>query len=460
MVKRRKFVGYYGYDANGKRVYKLTGSTQYDDLNGSNPSFGIIIDGITLYPSPYIVLTEKQYTKHYYMGSEKIATMIGDGGILLETNHLSNEQRSLIKDGFCRTFEPTAFQYDKTPNIDIQGMHTYQLEYKCGYIDQANLYLMSNFPMLEPMMQIWQNSNGCRNEIYYTHGDHLGSANWITDADGKPIQYIHYAPYGELIANKQTIGYDERYKFTGKERDAETGYDYFGARFYDHRKGIWNSVDPLADKHPNVTPYLYCNGNPVMLVDPDGRDTLFFNDNGDFTHRVSSDGAHIGVWNKNDESITFGFQNQSDADRFFVPATPDYYDAICERKGIDESVLTRLIFYSANGVSDKILQSLPKEKMGLLKTLVYVINESRDGKLDYNASNHALPQDAIYLVEGIDEAQNNYNFGNFLWGKSMNLLNLPYHITLFGANLDNLLHHGTLDSKDDQKSILWGYFYK
>ena len=274
MVKRRKFVGYYGYDANGKRVYKLTGSTQYDDLNGSNPSFGIIIDGITLYPSPYIVLTEKQYTKHYYMGSEKIATMIGDGGILLETNHLSNEQRSLIKDGFCRTFEPTAFQYDKTPNIDIQGMHTYQLEYKCGCIEQVDLYLISVNSMLEPMMTMWQNSNGCKNEIYYTHGDHLGSANWITDADGNPIQYIHYAPYGELIANKQTIGYDERFKFTGKERDWETGYDYFGARFYDSRKGFWNSVDPLADKYPSNTPYMYCNGNPIMLVDPDGRYTI------------------------------------------------------------------------------------------------------------------------------------------------------------------------------------------
>ena len=33
------------------------------------------------------------------------------------------------------------------------------------------------------------------------------------------IQYIHYAPYGELIADQQVVGYDERYKFTGKERD-------------------------------------------------------------------------------------------------------------------------------------------------------------------------------------------------------------------------------------------------
>ena len=103
--------------------------------------------------------------------------------------------------------------------------------------------------------------------------DHIAAIGTKASEGGLPIQYIHYAPYGELIANQQTIGYDERFKFTGKERDWETGYDYFGARFYDYRKGFWNSVDPLADKYPNVTPYLYCNGNPVMLVDPDGRST-------------------------------------------------------------------------------------------------------------------------------------------------------------------------------------------
>lgn len=66
-------------------------------------------------------------------------------------------------------------------------------------------------------------------DIFFSHSDHLGSANWITDGKGKPIQYIHYAPYGELIDNQQAAGYDERYKFTGKERDWETGYDMFGS---------------------------------------------------------------------------------------------------------------------------------------------------------------------------------------------------------------------------------------
>ena len=61
--------------------------------------------------------------------------------------------------------------------------------------------------------------------------------------------------------------------FTGKERDSETGFSYFGARFYDSDLMTgWLSVDPLADKYPGLSPYAYCAWNPVKLVDPDGRD--------------------------------------------------------------------------------------------------------------------------------------------------------------------------------------------
>ena len=52
----------------------------------------------------------------------------------------------------------------------------------------------------------------------YYHPNHLGSAAWITDKSGYPVQYLHYAPYGEMVANQQAAGYDERFKFTGKER--------------------------------------------------------------------------------------------------------------------------------------------------------------------------------------------------------------------------------------------------
>ena len=82
-------------------------------------------------------------------------------------------------------------------------------------------------------------------------------------------------PYGQLLANQQTTStYDERFKFTGKERDAETGYDYFGARYYWSLFKHWTTVDPLADKYPWISPYAYCNWNPIKFVDPDGKEVL------------------------------------------------------------------------------------------------------------------------------------------------------------------------------------------
>ena len=65
--------------------------------------------------------------------------------------------------------------------------------------------------------------------------------------------------------------YDERFKFTGKEHDDETGYDFFGARYHASALPSWLSVDPLADKYPGISPYAYCNWNPIKYVDPDGR---------------------------------------------------------------------------------------------------------------------------------------------------------------------------------------------
>ena len=85
---------------------------------------------------------------------------------------------------------------------------------------------------------------------------------------------IHYAPYDELLANQNQIGitHNERYKFTGKERDAESGYDYFGARFLAQQLGIWLSVDPLVDKYLGISPYAYCAWNPIKMVDPNGEE--------------------------------------------------------------------------------------------------------------------------------------------------------------------------------------------
>ena len=55
------------------------------------------------------------------------------------------------------------------------------------------------------------------------------------------------------------------------ELDDETGYDFFGARYYASVLPSWLSVDPLADKYPGISPYAYCNWNPIKYIDPDGK---------------------------------------------------------------------------------------------------------------------------------------------------------------------------------------------
>ena len=77
--------------------------------------------------------------------------------------------------------------------------------------------------------------------------------------------------------HQNQLKYRQKYphSFTGKERDSETGFSYFGARYYDSDLMTgWLSVDPMADKYPGLSPYAYCAWNPVRLVDPDGEEII------------------------------------------------------------------------------------------------------------------------------------------------------------------------------------------
>ena len=82
----------------------------------------------------------------------------------------------------------------------------------------------------------------------------------------------HTEFYTNNYKQSRSIGFS-RFAFTGKEKDEETGYGYYGARYMDHElMTSWLSVDPMSDKYPSISPYAYCAWNPVKLVDPDGRE--------------------------------------------------------------------------------------------------------------------------------------------------------------------------------------------
>ena len=72
---------YYAYDYSGERRIKLTGDNSVLDVNAEFMSIVSTLENVTLYPSSYMVLTDRGYTKHYYTGMERVAARIGDGGL-------------------------------------------------------------------------------------------------------------------------------------------------------------------------------------------------------------------------------------------------------------------------------------------------------------------------------------------------------------------------------------------
>ena len=111
-----------------------------------------------------------------------------------------------------------------------------------------------------------------RRLIRYQFGNHLGSASLELDEQAQIISYEEYTPYGSTSyqAVRSQTETPKRYRYTGKERDEETGLYYHSARYRAPWICRWITCDPtlLADG-PNL--YLYVRGNPVRLFDPNGR---------------------------------------------------------------------------------------------------------------------------------------------------------------------------------------------
>lgn len=270
--------GYYGYDGNGNRAYKLTGQSAQDQYNAGEWQYHVDFNDAVLYVSPYFIVTPKGHTRHYYNGSMHIASQIGNildlPTNIIDTSAVARERIANAQAYMASVLGATAEKIDiSTGDIaDIDGDELDELQWQCLDTNTITfrITLHSDTNMLFPALNRDAGSPANVLDIYYYHADHLGSASWITNKEGTPIEYIHYMPYGELWYNWQASSYNERFKFTGKERDTETGYDYFGARYYSSILGHWISVDPLLDEQSHITPYAYCKWSPINRLDPDG----------------------------------------------------------------------------------------------------------------------------------------------------------------------------------------------
>ena len=102
-----------------------------------------------------------------------------------------------------------------------------------------------------------------------------------------------------------------RYTFSAKEKDTETGYSYFGSRYYNSDLSIWLSVDPQASKYPQQSNYVYCSNNPIRIIDPNGEDEWEVNESG-YIRRIHNDkpdrlyavsGTQKGEWGERREDV-------------------------------------------------------------------------------------------------------------------------------------------------------------
>ena len=298
-----KYYSYYAYDHSGERRLKLTGDNKLLDVNADFMATYTILNEPTLYPSAYMVLTNKGYTKHYYAGTERVAARLGGGGLDALYHVIGNDEELQVKADmlFDQILEQVNNRILYENDLDCIMHNDFAKEEFGHWIEGIPYQMQAGVEFDHGQFKDMVNSmlddlyHGQEKEVYFYHSDHLGSASWITDNGGLAVQHIQYLPYGEPYINQHPFGYNERFTFTGKERDEETGYGYFGARYMDHElMTMWLSVDPMADKYPSISPYAYCAWNPVKLVDPDGEEIS--------TH-TDKDGNVVMVYNDGDNGV-------------------------------------------------------------------------------------------------------------------------------------------------------------
>ena len=273
-------------------------------------------DNWTMYVSPYMVVNADRFTKHYYAGSQRIASKIGVGDFnnLYDASKASvtagqkdyAEKLNLITQSRNDYYAALGIPPGPPTAKGIYGEAEYSGKYGEYVIEPLGDYSVPTGWPMKPYKRPYGGtpgppvmyekpsdpedegagygySNGMNQQerdLFFYHSDHLGSTNYITDRNGNVIQFVCYKPYGEALVDEHNTSYEQPWKFNGKELDSETGLYYYGARYYEPVLAMWYGEDALAEKKTNNSPYLYCIANPIKYIDPDGNDEYKIAPNG------------------------------------------------------------------------------------------------------------------------------------------------------------------------------------
>ena len=298
----------YTYNAAGERIVKSHGDLEGVYINGAPQGISFHeTEDYTIYPAPIITVTKNRFTKHYFIGSKRIASKIGTGRFSNVYGIGGNNITAGQKDYAARMMqiEKQREEYYKqlgtppgvptmkgaTADPDNTGIGYNSIitdlgdhSVPEGWIQHPKFNGKGDVP--GPPIQ-WSEPESPDNaqpgygyiptdttnteDIFFYHSDHLGSTSYITDAKANITQFDAYLPYGELLVDEHSSSEDMPYKFNGKELDQETGLYYYGARYMNPVTSLWYGVDPEKEKSFLIGSYTFCNGNPIRLVDPDGK---------------------------------------------------------------------------------------------------------------------------------------------------------------------------------------------
>ncbi|ROI06747.1 hypothetical protein EGI16_02245 [Chryseobacterium sp. G0240] len=259
---------YYTYDDTGERAIKYGLEVPTQLYQNGAP---VVIDELRLidyklYPNPYITVSSSgQYTKHYFDGSKRFASRLVDD---------------------TRRFEdPSVLYTNRAAEDQSEKKANAEADFK-KYLEKTDL----GGNVSVELREVYQSPG-----LYYLHGDHLGTATFVTNSHGDATQFFLNLPFGETMLEQMDGSYNNPYKFNAKELDEDTGLYYYGARYYNPRLSIWYGVDPLGENMPSWSPYVYTFDNPVRFIDPTGMEPV-----GDYYTKL---GKYLGSDGKNDNKV-------------------------------------------------------------------------------------------------------------------------------------------------------------
>jgi RHS repeat-associated protein len=203
-------------------------------------------------------------------------------GDLLMDNH--NHVYAYDGEARIKTVDGTAAVYTYNPlgnrvRKDVGSTSTEYFFFAGGVIAELNPTTIVWTDYIGYGKRMVKETSGNGTGAQYYHDDHLGSARIMTDSSGAIISNCTYNPFGEEIGCSPN-NTSNHYRFTGKERDSESGLDDFGARYFSSSMGRWATPDwnvrPVTVPYANfgdpqsLNLYLYVRNDPVSLADADG----------------------------------------------------------------------------------------------------------------------------------------------------------------------------------------------